>query len=274
MSSSTIAYNQFVIRYYTWPSGQAQPSISAGSDDWCFMRQDSTNLPATTMAFTQFSSTYYSPHSYVSIPSQVVVNEWEPADYFVNNASTTKLAKSPFQFKMIAPTAFASLSGGSYHTIQLSYGSYYSTPTGANSNDLYIYVPSCELNGKRVHSCSISSNTITMSFQDSIANGAEITVKFSVINPQDESDEGFTLTTTSYGSVTLPIYVTPSGGTTYYIEMEPFQPFYRATSAGATYPSMGISNVAVSWGTQVMSQLNYLDFTITLSRNDINGLVL
>lgn len=56
--------------------------------------------------------------------------------------------------------------------------------------------------------------------------------------------------------------------------MEPFQPFYRATSAGATYPSMGISNVALSWGTQVMSQLNYLDFTITLSRSDINGLVL
>lgn len=56
--------------------------------------------------------------------------------------------------------------------------------------------------------------------------------------------------------------------------MEPFQPFYKATNAGATYPSMGISNVALSWGTQVMSQLNYLEFTITLSRNDINGLVL
>lgn len=238
------------------------------------MRQDSSYLPGTTISFNQFGGTYYSPHSYVSMPNQVVVNEWEPADYYINNASTTKLAKSPFQFKLIAPTSFASLSGGSYHTISLSYGSYYSTPTAANTNDLYIYVPTCELNGKRVHSCTISSNTITMSFQNSIASGAEITVRFSVINPQDEADEGFTLTTTGSGTVTMPIYVTPSGGTTYYIEMEPFHPFYRATSAGATYPSMGISNVALSWGTQVMSQLNYLDFTITLSRNDINGLVL
>ena len=172
VSNLTIAVNQFVIRYYTWPSGQAQPSISAGSDDWCFMRQDSTNLPGTTISFNQHSSTYYSPHSYVSIPSQVVVNEWEPASYYINNGSTTKLAKSPFQFKLLAPTSFPSLSGGSYHTIALSYGSYYSTPSATNSNDLYIYVPTCERNGKRVHGCSISSNTITMSFHDVIANGA------------------------------------------------------------------------------------------------------
>lgn len=149
------------------------------------MRQDSSNLPATTISFNQFSSTYYSPHSFVSFPNQVVVNEWEPADYYINNASTTKLAKSPFQFKMIAPTAFASLSGSNYHTISLSYGSYYSTPTPTNTNDLYIYVPTCELNGRRVHICTINSNNITMSFQDRITNGAEITVKFSVTNPRD-----------------------------------------------------------------------------------------
>lgn len=37
---------------------------------------------------------------------------------------------------------------------------------------------------------------------------------------------------------------------------------------------MGISNVALNWGTQAHNQFNYLDFVITLTRSDINGLVL
>jgi hypothetical protein len=113
-----------------------------------------------------------------------------------------------------------------------------------------------------------------MSFQNSIANAAEISVKFSVINPYDETDEGFTLTTTTDGTIVLPIYITPYGGTTYYVEETPFHPFYRATSAGATYPSMGISNIALNWGTQAQGQLNYLEFVITLTRSDINGFVI
>lgn len=113
-----------------------------------------------------------------------------------------------------------------------------------------------------------------MSFQQTLANGQEVSVKFSVINPRDHGDEGFTLTTTSYGTITLPVTISQYSGTVYYFEAEPFHPFYRATSAGATYPSMGISNVALTWGTQAHGQLNYLDFVITFTRNDINGLVL
>jgi hypothetical protein len=37
---------------------------------------------------------------------------------------------------------------------------------------------------------------------------------------------------------------------------------------------MGISNVAIYWGTQQQGVFNYLEFVITLTRNDINGLVL
>jgi hypothetical protein len=272
----TINRNQFTIRYFTWPDGQSQPgSLAAGSDNWCFFKQDSTTLPSGTITFHQFTSTFYSSHTYLHVPNQVVVNEWEPADYYVNNASVPRLAKTPFRFKMMAPTTFSSLSGSNFHTISLNYGSYYTTPTlNQNTNDLYFYVPTCELNGFRIHSCSISSTTITMGFQQSIANGKEVTVRFSIVNPYDEGDEGFILNTLTDGTVIMPIYVTPHGGTAYYVEMEPFHPFYRATSAGATYPSMGISNVALSWGTQAQAQLNYLVFTITLTRNDINGLVL
>ena len=113
-----------------------------------------------------------------------------------------------------------------------------------------------------------------MSFQQPLANGQEVSVKFSVINPRDQGDEGFTLTTAAHGTITLPVTIYQYSGTTYYFEAEPFHPFYKATSAGATYPSMGISNVALTWGTQAHGQLNYLDFVITFTRNDINGLVL
>jgi hypothetical protein len=57
-------YN-FVIRYYTWPDGKSNPGITVGSDDWCFLKQDSTNLPNTNKGYT---TTYYAPHSDISIP--------------------------------------------------------------------------------------------------------------------------------------------------------------------------------------------------------------
>jgi hypothetical protein len=70
----------------------------------------------------------------------------------------------------------------------------------------------------------------------------------------------------------LPIYITPYGGSNYYIEPEPFHSYFR--TSGGVYPSMGISNVGLTWGTQSQGQLNYLDFVITLTRNDINGFVI
>lgn len=63
--SNVISMNKFVIRYYTWPDGQSQPNIVAGSDDWCFMKQDDTNIGSDTRSFTSYSTTYYSRHTYV-----------------------------------------------------------------------------------------------------------------------------------------------------------------------------------------------------------------
>jgi hypothetical protein len=71
--STSIDHNKFVIRYYTWPDGQSQPNIVAGSDDWCFMKQDSTNIASNPINFNALSETYYSPHSYVEIPKEVIV---------------------------------------------------------------------------------------------------------------------------------------------------------------------------------------------------------
>lgn len=146
------------------------------------------------------------------------MSEWEPADYYIGNGSTTRQAKTPFRFKLKAPTNFAALSGGNYHSISLTYSSYYSSPGQSQSYDLFEYVPICELNGFRIYSCSNNGATITMSFQQSIASGAEITVKFSIINPYDDNDEGFTFTsTTNTGTIYMPFYLSQYSGTTYYM---------------------------------------------------------
>jgi len=64
--NSSINLNQFIIRYYTWPVGTTNPGVTAGNDNWCFMRQDSTLLTSSSISF---SSTYYTPHTYVNVPN-------------------------------------------------------------------------------------------------------------------------------------------------------------------------------------------------------------
>lgn len=270
-------HNQFTIRYFTW-EGDNNPGVTAGSDNWCFMKQDSTRIGSSALPLQDYSSTYYSPHSRISVPESVYVNEWEPADYFINNGSVTaSLSKSPFEFKLIVTSTFNSLEGSAnYHSLKVDFGSYYTYPTiNQNSLDLYFYTPVCLLNGFSILDCSISGTTITMRFQQPIANGATIGATFNILNPKDEADQGFTLANTNNPTITLPVYLyNYNSGITYQIEQEPFHTYYKSTSAGATYPSYGIQGVSVVYGTQVQGQLNYLEFTVTLTRTDINGFVI
>lgn len=74
-------------------------------------------------------------------------------------------------------------------------------------------------------------------------------------------------------TITLPLYFTPSGGSNFYAEAEPFHSFHRVNSGGV-YPQLGIFSVSMVHGTQVYGKINYIEFTLSFSRNDINGLVL
>ena len=174
-TTNRVNLNGFVIRYYTWPDGQSNPGVVSASDNWCFMKQDSSNIGSSQLSFTDYTSTVYNTHTYINIPDKVVVNEFEPADYWVNNGSySSAFYKTAFKFKFIVPANFALQSGNNYHSIAVSYGPYYSTPSlnqlNANS-DLYFYVPVCYLNGFSIHKCTISSSTITMQFQQALTNG-------------------------------------------------------------------------------------------------------
>ena len=60
--------NMFVIRYYTWPDSMSKPSIVRGSDDWCFMRQDSTYIGSSTINNVKYTTAAYPSHTDVSKP--------------------------------------------------------------------------------------------------------------------------------------------------------------------------------------------------------------
>ena len=68
-------------------------------------------------------------------------------------------------------TTFPSRQGtANYHSLKLNYGNYYSVTAQTRSNDLYRYVPVCELNGYRILDCTINTGTneITMNFQQAL----------------------------------------------------------------------------------------------------------
>ena len=65
-----------MVRYYTWPDSMARPSIAAGSEDWCFMKQDISRLTSSNLIFNTYYSGYRTPHTFLSIPEKVIVNEW------------------------------------------------------------------------------------------------------------------------------------------------------------------------------------------------------
>jgi hypothetical protein len=54
-ASSRMYLNTFVIKYYTWPDDTTAPLLLATSDDYCFMRQDSTQLSATYLTYSTSS---------------------------------------------------------------------------------------------------------------------------------------------------------------------------------------------------------------------------
>ena len=88
-------------------------------------------------------------------------------------------------------------------------------------------------------------------------------------------DEGFLLPNTNNPSLTLPVYLyNRNQNVKYLVKPTPFHTYYRASSNSATYPSYGISSVSIQYGTQVAGKLNYLEFTVPLTRTDVNGFVI
>lgn len=115
-----------------------------------------------------------------------------------------------------------------------------------------------------------------MSFKQPITSGTENSVRFSVLNPLDEQDDGFTFNAGgadgTYASVGITFY--PYGGTSYYVEPEPFHPYFKTPSASTNYPYFGITSATLFVGSYVSSSLNFLEFNFAFSRNDIKGLVI
>ena len=65
-----------------------------------------------------------------------------------------------------------------------------------------------------------------MKFQQPLTSGEEVAVRFSVLNPTNEADDGFSLIDLSNPTITLPVEFVVSGGSTYYGEAEPFHSYF------------------------------------------------
>lgn len=71
INNSTIYYNQFVIKYYTWV-GTAVPALYASTDDYVFFKQDSTYINGgSTITYT---GTYYDKHTDVKFSRSQYIN--------------------------------------------------------------------------------------------------------------------------------------------------------------------------------------------------------
>lgn len=257
----------FEVRVYTWNTA-TQPVLLATSLNYVYLRQMS-NIPS---AVTTYTSLTVPVHTEFDMSHRRMVNrDIEPS----NNATGTDM-KTPFRFKFKNVVAFSDLTASANsHTIALNYRSSYSYTAASNVHDMQTYVPACYLNEIRIQTCTISSNTITMSFKYPFNTSQEISVVFTVLNPQNEQDSGFTYTAVgTTGTYYVGLTFTPYGSSGYYLEPEPFHPYYRTPSALATYPHFGITAATLYMGNYVVGAFNMLEFQFTFSRNDINGLVI
>ena len=153
-----------MIRYYTWTSA-TDPVLYANSEDYVFFKQDSSNIPSSNI-FT-YVTTFLDKHTSVRI-REPYVQEFEPGSGDVG----TNRMKTPFEFVVKAMATFSALSGNNNHEVRLTFNSFYSYPTlNQQTNDLYIYIPTCHLNGVRLHYCTISGGKIITRFQQSFSLG-------------------------------------------------------------------------------------------------------
>jgi hypothetical protein len=263
----TLNVNSFDIRMYSWNTA-VQPTLSASSLDHVFMRQKSY-IPTTLISYTTLSIPSHT--EFDMSHRRFISRDFEPS----NNFSGVNM-KTPFRFKFKNVATFSDLSATvNSHSIALNYRSSYTYTSATTLGDMQMYVPACYLNEVRIQTCSISSTTITMSFKQALNTTQEISVMFTVLNPLDEQDTGFTYTAVgTTGTYYVGLTFTPHGSNGYYLEPEPIHPYYRTPSGLTTYPHFGITAATIFVGNNVVGVMNFLEFQFSFSRSDINGLVI
>lgn len=112
--------------------------------------------------------------------------------------------KTPFEFVVKAMATFSTLSSN-YHEVRLTYNSYYTYSSTVQNQDLFYYIPTCHLNGARLHYCVLSGGKIITRFQQGFSLGQEMAFRFSVLNQKNDQDDGFTLSSFSNPTITLPL---------------------------------------------------------------------
>jgi hypothetical protein len=197
--------------------------------------------------------------------------------YYKETPFSTLLHRVPFEFEIYTQSLFTSaVLGSSFHTIVVKYPSSYSAVSSIQLNDLTIFKPVCYLNNNRIKSCVIDTinRMITMQFQFALASGSAYYVRVSILDPRNPDSNGFLYAPSPLVSVTnIKVYLTPSGGSSSYVESDSFPALYSLPSGTTAGPFRGIKGGSITYGTALTSVLNPIHMTLNFNRTDVTGLV-
>lgn len=264
--TATINMNGFVVKYYTWQNISEPALAPRSNDNHCYM----SFSPASSLVYFSVmygsSASSYTPYAYSWLPQQ---------RYYKETPFSTLLHRAPFEFEIVAPTTFSTLSSG-YHTLVVKYPSSYSAVNASSINDLTIYRPVCYLNNNRIKSCALDTTlrTVTLQFQFGLTANTAYQASVSIIDPRNPDTNGFLYTPSPTISITcLRMYITASGGSTYYVETDPFPAYYALPSGANAGPFRGFVSGSITYGTRIVNVLNPIHMTLGFNRTDVTGLL-
>lgn len=171
-------------------------------------------------------------------------------------------------------SAISAPAAGQFHQLTLYYGSNYISLGNQKLFDLSFNNPVCYLHNTRVQYCYInpSNNSIYMLYNFALPGGRPVHVYFSVLDPRQPQNNGFSYIGSS-NIDNLLINMTLSTGTTYIFETGPF--VAKETQVGGVMtalPQRGIKLGSIDWATNIVGQLNVIDMTFNVNRTDITAL--
>ncbi len=249
--------NTITARVFTWPDSIPEPALSTTGSDYVLFALGST----TSSTFTFASAASYSVFRSAWVEEERTNDDWEPS-------SSQRTLTAPLRLTFLAPASFPALTAGS-HSIKLGISGL-AYPTASNSGDMAVNALRCYINKELVKSCSISGTNVVVSHQLEIASGARTGLLVQFENPSDKTSAGFSYAGTDpFKRFRLELAV--SGGSTYLVETLPVRMYYQLSTTN--YPFFAVSSATYSLAHRFAGQPNLVEFSLTFTRSDVEGLV-
>lgn len=264
---STTNYNQFTVKYYSWQNISEPTFAPRSNNNYCFLVIDGNTIPSSSVSFSwSIGSWTTNSFAYTHIPQQ---------RYYDETPYSTLLHRTPLEFEIMPQSLFTS-TPGTYHQIVVEYPSAYIAVSTTNIQDLQVFKPVCYLNNNRIKYCALdtANRRVTIRFYFALPSASTYYVMVSLLDPRNADSNGFLYNPSPLTSISkIKVYLTPSGGSTSYIESDAFPAFYSLPSGTTVGPFRGIRGGSVTFGTALTTIINPIHMTLTFNRTDVTGLV-